>query len=70
MIYYHNDEETMYECPVCRIMHKREEMRYSHDCHGITYRLLCYDCYAKIMDEGGYDGEYYDCTDENIYDEY
>ena len=40
----------------------------SYDCHGIPYRLLCCDCYDKVMDDPGYDGEYYTELDENIYD--
>lgn len=40
-------------------------MLFTKDCHGITYRLVCYNCYKKLMDKG-YDGEYYDASDENL----
>lgn len=40
-------------------------MLFTKDCHGITYRLVCYNCYKKLMDKG-YDGEYYDVSDENL----
>ena len=56
------------ECPVCGKEFERGEMTWSYDCHGITFRLLCYDCWDKIWDEKGYDGEYYTSLDENIYD--
>ena len=57
-------------CPVCKREHVREDMLFTHDCHGIPFRLVCYDCYEKIMDEKGYDGEYYTELDENIWGDY
>ena len=30
-------------------------MRWTRDCHGIPFRLVCGGCYAKIMEEKGYD---------------
>ena len=55
-------------CPVCGQEHDREEMLFTHDCHGIPFRLVCYGCYERIMEEKGYDGEYYTELDENIWD--
>ena len=46
------------ECPVCKGEFLREDMTFTRDCHGITYRLVCFDCYDKVMGKG-YDGEYY-----------
>lgn len=57
-------------CPVCKREHVREDMLFTHDCHGIPFRLVCYECYEKIMDEKGYDGEYYTELDENIWGDY
>ena len=45
-------------------------MVWTYDCHGITYRLVCYKCYDRIMEEKGYDGEFYTELDENIDDYY
>ena len=56
-------------CPVCGKEYDRNDMEFSKDCHGITYRLLCLSCLDKIYDEKGYDGEYYTEADECI-DEY
>lgn len=53
-------------CPICGKEFEREEMIWSRDCHGITFRLLCYDCWDKILDEKGFDGEYYTELDECI----
>lgn len=55
-------------CPVCGQEYDREEMLFTHDCHGIPFRLVCYGCYERIMEEKGYDGEYYTELDENIWD--
>ena len=54
------------ECPICGKEVERSEMTFSHDCHGIPYRLVCFSCYEKIMDEKGYDGKYYTELDECI----
>ena len=45
-------------------------MSWTHDCHGIPFRLVCGGCYAKIMEEKGYDGEYYTEADECIDEDY
>lgn len=52
-------------CPVCERTVKREDMNHTKDCHGIPYRLVCCDCYVKLMAKG-YDGEQYDELDEQI----
>jgi len=53
-------------CPICGREVEREDMTFTYDCHGIPFRLVCYDCYDKVMDEKGYDGQYYTALDENI----
>ena len=58
------DEKQLIECPVCNGMFEREDMEFTHDCHGITFRLVCRECYERIMEEKGYDGEYYTELDE------
>lgn len=60
------DEEDIRTCPVCECDVHREDMRFTYDCHGIPFRLVCDNCYDTIMDEKGYDGEYYTSADENI----
>lgn len=55
----------MRECPYCGKEVEREDMLFTYDCHGIPFRLVCFDCYEKLM-EKGYDGEYYTEADECI----
>ena len=58
-------------CSVCNKLVEREHMSFTRDCHGITYRLVCNPCYERIMLDGpGYDGEYYDESDEQIEPDY
>lgn len=59
---FENDIRT---CQCCNKKIERSDMLFTKDCHGITYRLVCYNCYKKLMDKG-YDGEYYDVSDENL----
>lgn len=61
--------EDMRTCPVCGKEVKRSQMEFTRDCHGITFRLICWDCYDKLM-EKGYDGQYYTEADECIDDYY
>lgn len=56
-------------CPCCGQEVNRENMRHTKDCHGIPFRLVCIDCYEKLM-EKGYDGEYYTEDDEHIDGDY
>ena len=62
-------EKDIRICPECGREVERSEMDFTRDCHGITFRLLCFDCYEKAMSKG-YDGEYYDEMDEQIDDDY
>ncbi|MCD8286090.1 MAG: hypothetical protein LUD50_02555 [Clostridia bacterium] len=54
------------KCEACGKMFPRNEMLFTHDCHGIPFRLVCWNCYESIMEEQGYDGEYYSEYDEEI----
>lgn len=60
------DGERKLICPICGEESERDGMIFTHDCHGIPFRLVCYECYEKIMDEKGYDGEHYTEADECI----
>lgn len=62
-------ERDIRTCPVCNNEVDREDMNFTRDCHGITFRLVCCDCWTRIM-EKGYDGEYYTEEDEQIEDDY
>lgn len=62
-------EKDLRICPECGHEVERAEMDFTRDCHGIPFRLLCFDCYEKAMSKG-YDGEYYDEMDERIDDDY
>jgi len=53
------------ECAYCGKQVERNDMQFTKDCHGIPFRLVCMDCYNKLM-EKGYDGEYYTEADECI----
>lgn len=57
------------ECACCNKEDERNEMQFTRDCHGIPYRLVCLDCYDKLMDKG-YDGEYYTELDECLDEDY
>lgn len=56
-------------CPVCGKEFQREDMTFTRDCHGITFRLVCFDCYDKVMGKG-YDGAHYTEADECIEEDY
>lgn len=60
-----NMEDTRI-CRICGREANREDMLFTYDCHGIPFRLVCWDCYNKVMEEKGYDGEYYTEADECI----
>lgn len=62
------DWNAVHECAECKRKFKRAEMTWSYDCHMIPFRLLCFDCWDKILQEKGYDGEYYTAFDECIDD--
>lgn len=57
------------ECACCNKQVERNDMQFTRDCHGIPFRLVCLDCYDKIMDKG-YDGEYYTELDECLDEDY
>lgn len=65
---YTNDKDLR-QCPCCNEIYERQDMNFTTDCHGITYRLVCYKCYDKLMAKG-YDGEYYTEADECIDEDY
>lgn len=50
-------------CPVCGREVERFDMNFTHDCHGIPCRIVCFDCWKQLMAKG-YDGEYYTEADE------
>lgn len=52
-------------CQCCEKEVERIDMLFTRDCHGIPFRLVCIDCYDKLM-MNGYDGEYYTEADECI----
>lgn len=56
-------EDDCRVCQECEKFFPRHEMSWSYDCHGITFRLLCPECWERVMGKG-YDGEYYDECDE------
>lgn len=56
-------------CPTCGKEVVRDDMLFTRDCHGITYRLVCFDCYERLMAKG-YDGVHYDETDECLDEDY
>jgi hypothetical protein len=38
------EEKDMRICPVCGKEAERNDMNFTRDCHGITFRLVCYSC--------------------------
>lgn len=69
MGYEDGTEVDIRTCPCCGKDVAREEMLFTRDCHGITFRLVCFDCYEKLMAKG-YDGQYYDEADECLDEDY
>lgn len=63
------EERDIRMCPVCNNEVDREDMDFTRDCNGITFRLVCCQCWARLMAKG-YDGEYYTEADEQIEDDY
>lgn len=56
-------------CQCCNKEVERKDMEFTRDCHGIAFRLVCFDCYEKLMAKG-YDGQYYTEADECIDEDY
>ena len=52
------------DCPRCGKESRPYKMIRTRDCHGIPFRLVCEKCYDAILNGPGYDGEYYDESDE------
>ena len=67
--YFEAEDSELITCKSCDMDFHREDMDFTKDCHGITYRLVCHHCYNKLMAKG-YDGEYYDERDECLDDDY
>ena len=63
------EEKNIRICSYCKKEVERADMLFTTDCHGIPFRLVCFDCYEKLMQKG-YDGEYYTEADECIDYEY
>lgn len=58
-------------CGKCGKIFPRSEMLFTKDCHGVPFRLVCLECYDRIMRNGrGYDGAYYTELDEQIEPDY
>ena len=53
-----NNEKNVRTCPCCNKEVERHNMKFTKDCHGITYRLVCINCWGILMAKG-YDGQYY-----------
>ena len=64
-----NGEEDVRICQECGREVPRAEMQFTKDCRGIPFRLVCFDCWDRLMARG-YDGEYYDEADEQIEADY
>ena len=60
-------EEDTRTCAHCNKEVPRSEMEFTRDCHGIPFRLVCWNCWESLMDKG-YDGQYYTEADECIDD--
>lgn len=63
------EEADVRQCAICEGTFQRSDMTFTHDCHGIPFRLVCPACYERAM-EKGYDGEYYTEADECLDDDY
>ena len=63
------EEKDIRICPVCNKEVERNDMNFTRDCHGINFRLVCNDCWEKLMKKG-YDGQYYSEADECIDEDY
>lgn len=44
------EEKDIRICPVCNKEVERNDMNFTRDCHGITFRLVCNDCWEKLME--------------------
>lgn len=62
-------ESDLRICQCCEKEVERRDMEFTRDFHGITFRLVCYNCYNKLMAKG-YDGQYYSEADECLDEDY
>lgn len=46
---YEEDEYTLRQCPICKRIVRRENMKFSKDINEYPARLLCEKCYTEIM---------------------
>lgn len=44
------EEKDMRICPVCGKEVERNDMNFTRDCHGITFRLVCYGCWENLIE--------------------
>lgn len=56
-------EKNIRICPTCEKEVERSDMLFTRDCQGIRFRLVCFNCYERLMAKG-YDGAYYTAADE------
>ena len=57
-------------CQECSQEVRVRGMERTCDCHGILFRRVCRNCYDRIMDSRGFDGEEYSEADEHIDPDY
>lgn len=62
-------EKDVRICSCCNKEVERQYMNFTRDCHGIIFRLVCFNCFEQLMKKG-YDGEYYTETDECLDNDY
>lgn len=62
-------EVQIRRCDICEKEFPRDEMNFTHDCHGIPFRMACPTCYERAMAKG-YDGERYTEADECLDEDY
>lgn len=43
------EEKDIRICPCCGKEVERADMQFTRDCHGITFRLLCWKCYEQLF---------------------
>lgn len=65
----YREEVDIRACSTCGKEVDRQYMMFTHDCHGIPFRLVCHDCYERLMSKG-YDGQYYTEADECLDEDY
>ena len=51
-------EKDIRICQCCNKEVERKDMEFTRDCHGLTFRPVCFDCYEKLIAQAYY-GQYY-----------